>query len=117
MSITLISPAPSALQRESAKTPRYLNLKLPGNLKHYDGKERSDTWIDDYYNTVDFVGGNLNISCRMLQLYLVGPAFIWLNDLPENSIFYWYDIKIAFEAHFNGTYKRPYTTSDLQEFI
>jgi hypothetical protein len=53
----------------------------------------------------------------MLQLYLVGPACIWLNDLPENSIFYWYDIKIAFEAHFNGTYKRPYTTSDLQEFI
>jgi hypothetical protein len=56
-------------------------------LKHYDGKERPNTWIDDYYNAVDFAGGNPNIGCCMLQLYLVGSAQVWLNDLPENSIF------------------------------
>lgn len=53
----------------------------------------------------------------MLQLYLVGPARIWLHDLPENSIFCWFDLKIAFKAHFNGTYKRPHTASDLQQYV
>ncbi|KAK1651599.1 hypothetical protein QYE76_069404 [Lolium multiflorum] len=50
----------------------------------------------------------------MLQLYLVGLAWIWLSDLEKNSIFCWFDLKTAFEKHFRGTYKRPATTSDLQ---
>ena len=98
--------------REEPK-PR-MNLKLPGNLKHYDGTERPDTWIEDYYNAVTFAGGTPNIACGMLQLYLVGPARIWLSDLEKNSIFCWFDLKNAFEKHFRGTYKRPATTSDLQ---
>ncbi|KAK1616546.1 hypothetical protein QYE76_022063 [Lolium multiflorum] len=60
---------------------------------------------------------NPNIACRMLQLYLIGPARVWLSDLEENSIFCWYDLKKAFENHFRGTYKRPATTSDLQACI
>ena len=94
-----------------------MNLKLPGNLKNYDGTERPDTWIEDYYNDVTFAGGTPNIACRMLQLYLVGPARIWLSDLEKNSIFCWFDLKNAFEKHFRGTYKRPATTSDLQACI
>ncbi|KAK1681526.1 hypothetical protein QYE76_042374 [Lolium multiflorum] len=92
------------------------SLKLPGNLKHYDGTERPDTWIEDY-NAVTFAGGTPNIACRMLQLYLVGPARIWLSDLEKNSIFCWFDLKTAFEKHFRGTYKRPATASDLQACI
>lgn len=84
-----------------------MNLKLPGNLKHYDGSERPDTWIEDYYNAVTFAGGTPNIACRMLQLYLIGPARVWLSDLEENTIFCWFDLKKAFENHFRGTYKRP----------
>ncbi|KAK1631419.1 hypothetical protein QYE76_005734 [Lolium multiflorum] len=53
----------------------------------------------------------------MLQLYLIGPARVWLNDLEENTIFCWLDLKKAFENHFRGTYKRPATTSDLQACI
>nr|XP_051205462.1 uncharacterized protein LOC127319532 [Lolium perenne] len=97
--------------------PKGLNLKLPRNLKHYDGSERPDTWIEDYFNAVNFAGGNQMIACRMLQLYLIGPARTWLGDLPENTIFCWFDFKIAFEKHFRGTYKRPATTSDLQACI
>jgi hypothetical protein len=94
-----------------------LNLKLSGNLKHCDGSERPDTWVDDYFNAVSFAGGAPNLACRMLHLYLVGPAHTWLSDLEENSIFCWFDLKIAFEKHFRGTYKRPSTASDLQACI
>ncbi|KAK1665853.1 hypothetical protein QYE76_054012 [Lolium multiflorum] len=86
------------------------------NLKHYDGSERPDTWIEDYYNAVTFAGGTPNIACRM-PLYLIGPARVWLSDLEENTIFCWLDLKKAFENHFRGTYKRPATTSDLQACI
>ncbi|KAK1609927.1 hypothetical protein QYE76_033600 [Lolium multiflorum] len=61
--------------------------------------------------------GTPNIACRMLQLYLVGPARTWLSDLEQNSIFCWFDLKNAFKKHFRGTYKRPATTSDLQACI
>ncbi|KAK1665068.1 hypothetical protein QYE76_053227 [Lolium multiflorum] len=102
--------------REEPK-PRSLNLKLPGNLKHYDG-ERPDTWIEDYYNAVTFAGGTPNIACRMLQLYLVGPSRIWLSDLEKNSIFLLVRLEERLrEKHFRGTYKRPATTSDLQACI
>ncbi|KAK1615995.1 hypothetical protein QYE76_021512 [Lolium multiflorum] len=93
-----------------------MNLKLPGNLKNYDGTERPDTWIEAYYNVVTFAGGTPN-SLPHAQLYLVGPARIWLSDLEKNSIFCWFDLKNAFEKHFRGTYKRPATTSDLQACI
>ncbi|KAK1627829.1 hypothetical protein QYE76_002144 [Lolium multiflorum] len=53
----------------------------------------------------------------MLQLYLIGPARVWLSDLEKNSIFCWFDLKNAFEGHFRGTYKIPTTTSDLQACI
>jgi hypothetical protein len=56
------------------------------------------------------------MACRMLQLYLVGPARR-LSDLDENSIFCWFDLKIAFEGHYKGTYKRPSTASDLHACI
>nr|XP_051202537.1 uncharacterized protein LOC127316163 [Lolium perenne] len=57
------------------------------------------------------------MACNMLQLYLVGPARTWLGDLEENSIFCWFDLKLAFQGHFRSTYKRPSTASDLHACI
>ncbi|KAK1647032.1 hypothetical protein QYE76_064837 [Lolium multiflorum] len=47
----------------------------------------------------------------------VGPARVWLSELPENSIFCWFDLKVVFEPDFKGTYKRASTASDLQACI
>ncbi|KAK1611700.1 hypothetical protein QYE76_035373 [Lolium multiflorum] len=98
--------------------PRDARDRLNEYRSDYIGpSERPDTWIEDYYNAVTFAGGTPNIACRMLQLYLIGPARVWLSDLEENTIFCWLDLKKAFENHFRGTYKRPATTSDLQACI
>ena len=50
-----------------------------------------------------------------MQLYLTGPARQWLTDLPERTIHNWFDLKDAFQAYFEGTYKRPFTACDLQQ--
>jgi hypothetical protein len=115
--IGYIGPKCFARRIREAPMPKVLNFKLPGNLKHYDGSERPDTWIDDFFNAVSFAGGTPNMACCKLQLYLVGPSRTWLNYLEENSIFCWFDLKVAFERHFRGTYKIPSTTSDLQACI
>ena len=93
--------------------PKGINLKLPGNQKPYDGSERPDIWIMDFFNAVRLVHGSPNLACLLIQNYLIGYAHIWLNDMPEKSIWCWFDLKEAFEAHFRGTYKRPHTASDL----
>ncbi|KAK1631528.1 hypothetical protein QYE76_005843 [Lolium multiflorum] len=108
---------PVPARNHPAVPPATPGIASTRNLKHYDGSERPDTWIEDYYNAVTFAGGTPNIACRMLQLYLIGPARVWLSDLEENTIFCWLDLKKAFENHFRGTYKRPATTSDLQACI
>jgi hypothetical protein len=38
---------------------------------------------------------------------LEGPARIWLNNLPEDSINCWLDFEEAFVSNFTSTYKRP----------
>ncbi|KAK1616817.1 hypothetical protein QYE76_022334 [Lolium multiflorum] len=95
---------------------------MPGSpqrvqIRLHRSKREAGYRIEDYYNAVTFAGGTPNIACRMLQLYLIGPARVWLSDLEENTIFCWLDLKKAFENHFRGTYKRPATTSDLQACI
>jgi hypothetical protein len=38
---------------------------------------------------------------------LVGPARIWLNNLPKGSINGWLDFEEAFMSNFSSTYRRP----------
>jgi hypothetical protein len=37
----------------------------------------------------------------------VGPARIWLNNLPRGSINGWIDFEEAFVSNFSSTYRRP----------
>lgn len=50
-------------------------------------------------------------------LKLKGPAWHWLNNLPENSIGSWEDLEDAFRDNFQGTYVRPPDADDLSHII
>jgi len=97
------------------ETPK--GIKLAGNLKAYNGVEKPNTWLQDFFGAVQFAGGTPGNACRLLPLYLTGPARQWLADLPEKSIHNWFDLEDAFNHNFEGTYKRPYTAGDLQRCI
>jgi hypothetical protein len=47
------------------------------------------TWLQDYFNVVQFAGGSPNVIVRYLSLMLSGTARQWINDLAENSIQTW----------------------------
>jgi hypothetical protein len=75
----------------------------------YDGREKPNTCLEDFYGAVLFAGATPNLACGMLQLYLTGLARQWLADLPESSIHNSFDLRQAINQNFEGTYKQPYT--------
>jgi hypothetical protein len=72
------------------------------------------TWVQDYFNAVQFAGGSPNVVVRYLPLMLSDTARQWINDLEENSIQTWFDMQTAFTENFEGTYKRPHNIGGLQ---
>jgi hypothetical protein len=89
-------------------------FKIEKNIRRYNGVDRPLTWLQDYFNAVQFAGGSPNVDVRYLPLMLSGTAQQWINDLAENSIQTWFDMQTAFTENFEGTYKRPHNIGDLQ---
>jgi hypothetical protein len=89
-------------------------FKIEKNIRQYNGVDRPLTWLQDYFNAVQFAGGSPNVVVRYLPMMLSGTARQWINDLAENSIQTWFDIQTAFTENFEGTYKRPHNIGDLQ---
>jgi hypothetical protein len=89
-------------------------FKIEKNIHQYNGVDKPLTWLQDYFNAVQFAGGSPNVAIRCLPLMLSGTARQWINDLAENSIQTWFDMQTAFTKNFVGTYKRPHNIGDLQ---
>ncbi|KAK1660426.1 hypothetical protein QYE76_048585 [Lolium multiflorum] len=88
--------------------PPVRNFQLPRDTRTYDGTTKPEDWAD-YVTAVYVAGGGVNRrwAVRIIPSYLVGPARIWLNNLPAGSINGWLDFEEAFVNNFSSTYKRP----------
>ncbi|KAK1606789.1 hypothetical protein QYE76_030462 [Lolium multiflorum] len=89
--------------------PPVRNFQLPRDTRTYDGTTKPEDWLADYVTAVYVAGGGVNRrwAVRIIPSYLVGPARIWLNNLPAGSINGWLDFEEAFVNNFSSTYKRP----------
>ncbi|KAK1643827.1 hypothetical protein QYE76_061632 [Lolium multiflorum] len=89
--------------------PPVRNFQLPRDTRTYDGTTKPEDWLTDYVTAVYVAGGGVNRrwAVRIIPSYLVGPARIWLNNLPAGSINGWLDFEEAFVNNFSSTYKRP----------
>jgi hypothetical protein len=87
--------------------PPVCNFQLPGDTKTYDGSTKLEDWLADYITTVYVAGGDRRWAVRFIPSVLVGPARIWLNNLPRGSINGWIDFEEAFVSNFSSTYRRP----------
>ena len=56
---------------------------------------------------VNIAGGNRRWAVRYVPQMLEGPARLWLNNLPEDSVNCWLDFAEVFVTNFTSTYKRP----------
>ncbi|KAK1670554.1 hypothetical protein QYE76_058713 [Lolium multiflorum] len=94
--------------------PPVRNFQLPRDTKTYDGTTKPEDWLADYVTAVYVAGGggtrsggNRRSAVRIVPSFLVGPARIWLNNLPAGSINGWIDFEEAFVSNFSSTYRRP----------
>jgi hypothetical protein len=71
-------------------------FKIEKNIRQYNRVDRPLTWLQDYFNAAQFVGGSPNIVVRYLSLMLSGTARQWINDLAENFIQTWFDMQTVF---------------------
>ena len=69
--------------------------------------------MSDYALAVEIAGGNGLVPTRFLPLMLEGTTRSWIENLPKKSIHSWHDMEKVFTQHFQGTYKRPNTYTDL----
>ncbi|KAM0923579.1 hypothetical protein ACQ4PT_005449 [Festuca glaucescens] len=95
--------------------PPVRNFQLPRDTRTYDGSTKPEDWLADYVTAVYVAGGggtaagggNRRWAVRFIPSVLVGPARIWLNNLPAGSINGWLDFEEAFVSNFSSTYRRP----------
>ncbi|KAK1665639.1 hypothetical protein QYE76_053798 [Lolium multiflorum] len=95
--------------RKEVLAGKSASVSLPRDTRTYDGTTKPEDWLADYVTAVYVAGGGVNRrwAVRIIPSYLVGPARIWLNNLPAGSINGWLDFEEAFVNNFSSTYKRP----------
>jgi hypothetical protein len=110
------SPGPKCFgPRIMREEPPVRNFQLPWDTRTYYGATKPEDWLADYVTTVYVAGGggtaagggNRRWAVRFVPSVLVGPARIWLNNLPAGSINGWLDFEEAFVSNFSSTYRRP----------
>jgi hypothetical protein len=83
--------------------PPVRNFQLPRDTKTYDGSTKPEDWLADYITSVYIAAeGNRRWAVRSIPSLLVGPACIWLNNLPRGSINGWIDFEEAFVSNFSS---------------
>ena len=79
------------------------HFQLPRGAKTYDDSTKPEDWLNDYASAVHIAGGNRRWAMRYIPRMLEGPARIWLNNLPVESIVGWVDFEAAFNSNFSST--------------
>jgi hypothetical protein len=53
-------------------TPAPKGFKLPHNQQKYDGSQEPQSWLSDYLQSVQILGGTKETAMQSLQLHLTG---------------------------------------------
>ena len=57
------------------------------------------------------------VSTRYLTMMLDGPARTWLENLSDDSVRTWTELKEKFIKNLQGTFKRPSIIIDLEHCV
>jgi hypothetical protein len=83
----------------------------------YDGSQEPQSWLSDYLQAVQILGGTKEIAMQSLQLHLTGAARSWLSKLEKETIRNWEDLTKQFTSNFRSTYKRPASIEEVKACV
>jgi hypothetical protein len=107
----------SCFTRRVRTTPVPKGFKLPHDQQKYDGSQEPQSWLADYLQAVQILGGTKEIAIQSLQLHLTGAARSWLNKLEKESIRSWEDLTKQFTSNFRSIYKRPASIEEVKACV
>ncbi|GKB22476.1 reverse transcriptase domain-containing protein [Tanacetum coccineum] len=87
-------------------TPRIRNFKssrktrMPNNVKTYDGTGDPEDHVKIFQAATQVERWAMPMWCHMFNSTLIGTARVWLDELPQESISGYKDLKAAFLAYF-----------------
>jgi hypothetical protein len=67
-------------------------FKLPHDQQKYDGSQEPQSWLLDYLQAVQILGGTRETTMQSLQLHHTGAARSWLSKLGEETIGSWKEL-------------------------
>jgi hypothetical protein len=98
-------------------TPIPKGFKLPHDQQKYDGSQEPQSWLSDYLQAVQILGGTKEIAIQSLQLHLTGAARSWLSKLERGTIGSWEELTKKFMSNFKSTYKPPASIEEVKAYI
>jgi hypothetical protein len=107
----------SCFTRRVRTTPVPKGFKLTHDQQKYDGSQEPQSWLADYLQAVQILGGTKETAMQSLQLHLTGAARSWLSKLEKESIGSWDDLTKQFTSNFMSTYKRPASIEEVKACV
>jgi hypothetical protein len=89
-------------------------FKLPHDQQKYDESQEPQSWLSDYLQAVQILGGTKETAMQSLQLHLTGAARSWCSKLEKETIGSWEDLTKQFTSNFRSTYKRPASIEEVK---
>jgi hypothetical protein len=107
----------SCFTRRVRTTPVPKGFKLPHDQQKYDGSQEPQSWLSDYLQAVQILGGTKETAMQSLQLHLIGAARSWLSKLEKETIRSWEDLMKQFTSNFRSIYKRPTSIEEVKACV
>jgi hypothetical protein len=98
-------------------TPVPKGFKLPHDQQKYDGSQEPQSWLSDYLQAVQILGGTNETAMQSLQLHLTGTARSWLTKLEKETIGSWKELTKQFTSNFKSTYKRLSYIEEVKAYV
>jgi hypothetical protein len=77
----------------------------------------SESWLSNYLQAVQILGGTKETAMQSLQLHLTGAARSWLSKLEKETIGSLEDLTKQFTRNFKSTYKWPASIEEVKACV
>lgn len=102
---------------------RILERKVPKSMEklprrgHYKDKMDFDEHMQLMNDQLSYFSTNDPYKSKLFTLTLLGPIWLWLNGLSDESIHFWAYFCERFSAYFTSQKRLPVTEASLSEII
>lgn len=89
------------------------SLEIFPKIQSYNGVTDPDEHVDHVDNRIDYSYANGVMKCKIFVLTLTVSVMTWFKSLQDGSIYFWFDLREAFNNDFTTRKMQPTTMAML----